>query len=588
VLLGNGNGSFQAQQTFAVGNGPDAVAAGDINGDGKLDLAVVNNSSNSASLLLGNGNGTFRPQITFGAPGAYSLVMGDFNGDSKLDLVLGSLSQSSLTVLLGRGNGTFQSQGSFSVAAVPVSLVEGDFNADGRSDLAVANQGPGTVSELRGNGDGTFQHPVLYDVGTTPETLAAGDFDGNGLLDLAVTIGTSPGSVSILLNRTQRPTSTLLVSSANPSVFGQTLTLQATVTGSGSSGPTGTVTFVDGATTLGAIVLSAGSAQLTAPALTVGSHALTAIYSGDANFTGSTSSTLSQTVQKDGTTASVVSSVNPALFGRSVKFTATIGALAPGSGTPTGTVTFLDGATPLATAKLSGGHASLTENTLSVSVHTITVTYGGNANFTGSTSGVLSQTIKKDGTTTVLISSLNPSASGQAVKFTATVTANAPGSGVPGGAVTFFDGSTTLGIRSLNGGQATFTTSGLSAGQHLITVAYAGSSSYKPSTSTTLTQTVNVAGQVLIAGLPGAATPAKEEMSVILAPTPRAATSDAMPARHNDAGVPGAGPGPSMAVVNIHRSLAAHRRSGMIPFLDLMITVDHLFADPGGIGIGQH
>src|SRR5262249_58437238 len=130
---------------------------------------------------------------------------------------------------------------------------------------------------------------------------------------------------------------------------------------------------------------------------------------------------------------------------------------APGSGTPTGTVTFLDGTTVLGTGSLSGGTASFSTAALSVSGHSITASYGGDGNFTTSTSAVLTQTVNQDGTSTSLASSANPSVFGQTVIFTATVTANAPGRGTPTGTMTFLDGTTVLGTSSLSGGTASFT-----------------------------------------------------------------------------------------------------------------------------------
>ena len=122
--------------------------------------------------------------------------------------------------------------------------------------------------------------------------------------------------------------------------------------------PTGSVTFFAGATPLGSAPLSGGVASLAVTTLTVGSDSITAVYSGDPNFAGSPSTALSQTVEQDGTTTAVVSSANPSVFGQSVTFTATVSPTAPGSGTPTGTVIFMDGSTVLGSPILSGGVAT--------------------------------------------------------------------------------------------------------------------------------------------------------------------------------------------------------------------------------------
>src|SRR5262249_55531015 len=147
---------------------------------------------------------------------------------------------------------------------------------------------------------------------------------------------------------------------ANPSVFGQSVTFTATVseTGPGSGTPTGTVTFTDGSATLGTATLSGGKATFATSSLSVGTQSITAAYSGDSNFNVSTSTTLSQVVNQASPPAALASSANPSVFGQSVTFTATVSETGPGSGTPTGTVTFTDGSATLGTGTLSGGVAT--------------------------------------------------------------------------------------------------------------------------------------------------------------------------------------------------------------------------------------
>ena len=188
-------------------------------------------------------------------------------------------------------------------------------------------------------------------------------------------------------------------------------------------------------------------------------------------------------------------SPNPSVFGQPVTFTATVSAVAPATGTLTGSVTFMDGSITLGTATLNtSGKATLTTKLLPAEVDSVTAIYSGDSNFATSTSTALTQTVNQDTTTTTVISSANPSVFGQSVTFTATVKAQAPGSGVPMGTVTFFDGSTSLGTTSLNSnGKATFKTSGFALGSHTITVSYSGDSNFITSTSTALTQTVNQA-----------------------------------------------------------------------------------------------
>ena len=198
------------------------------------------------------------------------------------------------------------------------------------------------------------------------------------------------GNDVVLTSLNGKPaSSTALGSSLNPSNPGQSVTFTATVTGSVGT-PTGTVTFFDGATTLGTGVLSAGSATYTTSALTIGSHAIVATYGGDSNFGGSASSTLTQVVNKYATSTSVSSGTNPSTFGSPATFTATVTST---SGTPTGTVTFKDGATTLGSAVLSAGSAMYSTSTLAVGPHSITAVYGGDSSFDVSTSAPLTQNV---------------------------------------------------------------------------------------------------------------------------------------------------------------------------------------------------
>jgi hypothetical protein len=183
-------------------------------------------------------------------------------------------------------------------------------------------------------------------------------------------------------------TSTSLSPSANPSPFGSNLTLTATVTSAGGT-PTGNVTFFDGASPLGTVALASGSAQLSTSVLSVGLHILTASYSGDAGHAVSTSSSVAETISKISTSVLVGSNNNPSSLGGSVTFTATVSAT---SGTPTGSVTFLDGASPLASVVLVGGVATFTTSALTGGSHTINVNYGGNGTYFGST-GFVSQNV---------------------------------------------------------------------------------------------------------------------------------------------------------------------------------------------------
>jgi hypothetical protein len=155
---------------------------------------------------LGKGDGTFTS-----APGSpislgtslSAVVAADFNGDGKLDLAVTDSTTNTVTVLLGNGDGTFGPPSAISVGNGPVAIVAGDFNSDGKLDLAVVNDLDGTVTLLLGNGDGTFAQAAgsPYAVGTGPSQIVAADFNGDGKLDLAVVTSANDGTVSIFLQQ---------------------------------------------------------------------------------------------------------------------------------------------------------------------------------------------------------------------------------------------------------------------------------------------------------------------------------------------------------------------------------------------------
>jgi hypothetical protein len=204
------------------------------------------------------------------------------------------------------------------------------------------------------------------------------------------------------VQNTGAASTTTLASSANPSTSGQSVTFSAVVTGpSGNTTvPTGTVSFLDGTTTLGSGALNgAGQATFGLSSLSVGSHSITAVYGGDSNFAGSTSSVVIQVVNsvapaQAATTTTVTSSENPSATGQSVTFTAAVAGPSGNTTVPTGTVSFLDGTTTLGTGTLNGtGQATYSTSSLNAGSHSITGAYGGDTNFAGSTSAVLTQTV---------------------------------------------------------------------------------------------------------------------------------------------------------------------------------------------------
>jgi hypothetical protein len=319
----------------------------------------------------------------------------------------------------------------------------------------------------------------------------------NNTATAAPLVTNAQGLLAPVAGTTTQPTATSLVSSLNPAVAGQSVMFTATVTGSGI--PTGSVSFKDGSTVIGTGVLdSAGKATFTTSALSVASHSITAVYGGSAAFAASTSSTLTQTITAPasvGTTTTLTSNLNPAIAGQTVTLTATVAPVS-GSGVPSGQVTFKDGSTVIGSASLNAsGKAVLATSTLTVGSHAITASYGGGAGYLASTSSTLTQTVNsapvQGATSTTVSSNLNPSVSGQLVTFTAVVK-SLGGSGVPGGSVTFKDGSKVMGSALLDAtGAATFAINTLTIASHSITAVYSGDATFTASTSAALSQTVN-------------------------------------------------------------------------------------------------
>ena len=206
VMLGRGDGTFQAPRRFAVGTAPVSLVTADINRDGKVDIVTTNEQSHDISVLSGNGDGTFQDQHRFTVgTNPSSTVVADVNRDGALDLVTANQGDTAkktaadVSVLLGKGNGMFQSEQRFVAGDRPLSVAVGDINKDNALDLVMANGISGDVSVLFGVGDGTFQTQRLIAAGTTPTAVTLVDIDQDKTLDIVVT-DAGAGEISILSN----------------------------------------------------------------------------------------------------------------------------------------------------------------------------------------------------------------------------------------------------------------------------------------------------------------------------------------------------------------------------------------------------
>jgi hypothetical protein len=370
----------------------------------------------------------------------------------------------------------------FTVSSFPsaVSLAtEGYSGGDTTITLYDAN-----LNQIDFNDDNGVNYYSIINRSCNVNALAPGTYyvliqsyrNGTIIPNYTLSLSTSPCPLT---------TSTSVVSSPNPSVYSHNVIFTATVT-AGTGTPSGLVNFYNGASLMGSASLIGGKASITRSSLTAGAHSIKASYAGHSPWLASSSSALTQIVNKAATSTTEVSSANPSPFGKNITFTVHVTSTA---GVPSGTVTFKDGATILGTRTLSAGIAKLSTATLSVGLHSITAAYGGSGNFKTSASTTLTEQITKAGSSASVTSSLNPSKHGQSVTFTATVKSST--SGTPSGSVTFKNGSTVLGTRTLSGGKATLATSALAVGSHSMTVVYGGDVHFNGSTSPILTQTVN-------------------------------------------------------------------------------------------------
>jgi uncharacterized repeat protein (TIGR03803 family) len=308
--------------------------------------------------------------------------------------------------------------------------------------------------------------------------------DGSGNLYSTTQGGglTGGGTVFRLATRTT-PTITL-TSSANPSYVDQSVSFTAVVTGSGVTA-TGSVTFEENQVAVGTVTMSGGQAAFPITFTQRGTSPITASYSGDINYNPVNSALLKQAVNQYTTTTSLVSNLNPSVFGQAVTLTATVSA---GGLTPTGKVYFKSGTTTIGNGTLSGGIAAITTSTLAPGSYAITATYSGDTEHAASVSTTLTQVVNDATSATTLTSSANPVKSGHTVKFTANVTSS---TAKPTGTVTFKDGKITLGTGTLGNGLANFNTSTLSVGSHNITAVYGGNPEIIGSTSSVLVQVVD-------------------------------------------------------------------------------------------------
>ncbi|PYT35519.1 MAG: hypothetical protein DMF52_10235, partial [Acidobacteria bacterium] len=205
ILLGHGDGAFSLSAGFRSGNRPFALSVGDLNGDGKADLAVANVESGDLTIHLGDGRGSFSDAVSHASGDSpYWIALGDLNNDGRADLVVANAGKDfprtlgDLSIFMGRGDGDFDPAVHVGAGRNPFSVAIGDLNADGAADLAVANGGSNDVSLLLGRADGTFAPQTRFRTGFSPIAIAIDDLNADGRPDL-VTANNGSADVSVFL-----------------------------------------------------------------------------------------------------------------------------------------------------------------------------------------------------------------------------------------------------------------------------------------------------------------------------------------------------------------------------------------------------
>jgi hypothetical protein len=515
LRVGNGDGTFQPVRTVNLGETANALAAGDFRGNGTLDLVLASSlGSNTVTVLPGNGDGTFATAPSLSSAGlSTAIASGVFTSSGATDLVTAGIA-SDAVVLLNNGDGTFRAGPTLPSSRGDGSVVTGAFTADGNQDIALATTfgGEGKVNVYLGNGDGTFQAPRSIDLGfdTNVFGLVKGDFNGDGQLDLAVLyeqFNTGQDFVKVLLGNgdgTFQDAQTI-------GVAADSFNLAA-----GHFHGAGTLDLVTAGTRGSVSILTGnGDGTFQNPTTTnlgqdIRGVAVGALHGNGKDdvvlatlgHLGAPSEVIVLPGNGDGTfgTPQVFQFHNsiPELGGPVVADFFGDGKLSVAVTTGEGDVSILrgngDGTFQAPVNYLVNDHGTVLNSLVAAD-------FNGDGKpdlaVTGSLSASVAVLLNTSPppnigaprvTTTTLTTDVNPAVTGQPVTLTATVTASL---GTPVGSVTFFDGSTVLGVVALDpNGQASLVVP-LSAGTHSFTASFAGIAPFTASTSASVSETIN-------------------------------------------------------------------------------------------------
>ncbi len=460
-----------------TGSGPTATFTPDLDGAYTLTLTVSDGTATGTdTVVVTASDGNVTPNANAGKP---RRILQNFavalDGSGSSDPDKDALTYRWRMVSGVAGGGSIQN--SASATANFTGAAAGQYVA--RLDV---NDGQGSTfqqvaiivgSSCDGNGDGGVNQ-IDLDLITALMGAAVPandplDSNGDGVITAA--------DLAACTLQVRAPTTLKLVSSAEPAMIGQSITFTATLTSSQPGVPTGSIQFLDGAVVLGTVPISDGQAAFTTSFSTGDTHTINALYSGDTVFKPA-QATLTQTLGFPAAVSlamTITSSANPAALGQSVTFTVSFQAT---GGSPTGTVQFSDGTTPLGTAPVTNKKATFSTSKLTGGSHAIIANYPGDKIFQPAIASI-GEVIRPSATTLTLTASTPSVAVGQNIVFSAQIGGTAiAGVPSPTGQVLFEDNGLPAGTATVSSEKATLPLTTLAEGDHTITAIYTGDSNW--------------------------------------------------------------------------------------------------------------
>jgi hypothetical protein len=450
----------------SIGTGPSATTTTGVGGAYSVSLPAPATSDGLAKNATGANTAT-ASRANWGI--LVTTTSPDVNGASTL-----VVSPADCTSIAYTGDSAGKVSGSATVSAQITDLAN-QANAAGRVVTFSLSGGGSVNGTTNSSGVATATLPMNGPVRTTTITASFA-----GASDLVAATTAAPFSVQV------NPTTTSVVPSLSVAEQGQNITFTATVNPTLGSNPTGTIQFVVDGNALGAAVTTSGGTATSAAinSLGLGTHTVTATYNGDLNFAPSSSPPATFTVRTPrlATSTTIAANQISTVYGQPITLSSHVSSTS-GSGnvSTAGSVIFSDGGNVLGTGAVNAsGDASVVVSTLPVGTHSIVATYSSNDEYSSSASGPKSISVAKASVVVGVTSSKATTVSGEAVNYSTSVAAAAPGAGVPDGTVQLVvDGSNTGSPVTLSGGVANFApVTSLGAGNHAISVTYSGSGNY--------------------------------------------------------------------------------------------------------------